>query len=193
MDKLDREMKEVLDREDVPTDERLKLHEQALFRYRNVLGDYRTKPRPSVPPSSPPPLQTPENEDILEIEIMESGPKMHRAKTALLLKKMKPSPDFSWNEKGELKYKGDTVRGSNVMDLVSDVLRKRKYFNPQGWETFGEALREANVPQDLIGHEDRWRYITQTKRTPRSRKRQQSSSPIRPYSPKTPRSRRKEI
>jgi hypothetical protein len=42
------------------------------------------------------------------------------------------------------------------------VLSKRKYFNPQGWETFGEALREANIPQDLIGHEDRWRYITQT-------------------------------
>jgi hypothetical protein len=79
---------------------------------------------------------------------------------------MKTSPDISWNEKGELKYKGGTVRGSNVVDLVNDVLRKRKYFNPQGWEAFGEALREANVPQDLIGHEDRWRYISQTKRTP---------------------------
>ena len=62
---------------------------------------------------------------------------------------------------------------------MNDVLRKGKYFNPQGWETFGEALREANVPQDLIGHEDRWKYINQTKRTPRSRKRQQSPSPIR--------------
>jgi hypothetical protein len=48
------------------------------------------------------------------------------------------------------KYKAETVRGSNVVDLVNDVLRKRKYFNPQGWETFEEALREANVPQDLI-------------------------------------------
>jgi hypothetical protein len=27
----------------------------------------------------------------------------------------------------------------------------------KGWEAFGEALREANVPQDLIGHEDRWK------------------------------------
>jgi hypothetical protein len=61
---------------------------------------------------------------------------------------MKSSPDISWNEKGELKYKGETVQGSNVVDLVNGVLRKRKYFNPQGWETFGEALREANVPQD---------------------------------------------
>jgi hypothetical protein len=55
----------------------------------------------------------------------------------------------------------------NVVDLVNDVLRKRKYFNPQGWETFGEALREANVPQDLIGHVDRWRYISQTEKNTR--------------------------
>ena len=89
---------------------------------------------------------------------------------------MKSSPDISWNEKEELKYKGETVQESNVVELVNDVLSKRKYFNPQGWETFGEALREANVPQDLIGHEDRWRYITQTKRTPGSCKR---TSPIR--------------
>jgi hypothetical protein len=78
-------------------------------------------------------------------------------------------------------------------DLVNDVLRKRKYFNPQGWKTFAEALREANIPQDLIGQEDRWKYINQTKRTSRSRKRQQSPSPIRQYSPKTPRNRRKEV
>jgi hypothetical protein len=58
---------------------------------------------------------------------------------------------------------------------VNDVLRKRKYFNLQGWETFGETLVEANVPQDLIYHDDRWRYISQTKRTPRSRKRQHST------------------
>ena len=106
---------------------------------------------------------------------------------------MKSSPDISLNEKGELKYKGETVKGSNGVDLVNDVLSKRQYFNPQGWVTFGEALREGNVPQDSIGHEDRWRYITQTKRTPRSRKRQQSPSPIIPYFPKTPRNRKKEV
>jgi hypothetical protein len=49
---------------------------------------------------------------------------------------MKADPNIDWSEKGELKYKGETVRGSNMVDLVNDVLRKRKYFNPQGWETF---------------------------------------------------------
>jgi hypothetical protein len=53
---------------------------------------------------------------------------------------MKADPNISWSEKGELKYKGETVRGSNVVDLVNDVLRKRKYFNPQGWEMLGSAF-----------------------------------------------------
>ena len=43
--------------------------------------------------------------------------------------------------------------------------------------TFGEALREANVPQYLIGHEDRWKYIKQTKRSPASRKTTPESLP----------------
>ena len=164
MDTLDKKMQTILEREDLSADKRLKL-------YLNVYDDNR--PRPVAVASEP------VKQDLFDDEILKSVPKTMKAKVQFLLKKMKRSPDISLNEKGELKYKGETVQGSNVVDLVNDVLRKRKYFNPQGWETFGEALREANVPQDLIGHEDRWRFITQTKRTPRSHKRQQSPSPIR--------------
>ena len=169
-------MQTILEREDLSADERLKLYDQSFTRYLNVYDDYRPRPVAVTP--------EPVKQDLIDNEILEKAPKTMKAKVQLLLKKMKSSPDISWNEKEKLKYKGETVQGSNVVDLVNDVLSKRKYFNPQGWETFGEALREANVPQDLIGHEDRWRYITQSKRTPRSRKRQQSPSPIRPYSPK---------
>ena len=161
MDTLDTHMKDVLNREDLSVDERLKLHDQALFRYRQLHDDYR--PSPSLPPP-PPPAET---DDLLEKEIMDSVPKTHRAKASLLLRKMKASPDITLNDRGELKYKGETVRGSNVVDLVNDVLRKRKHFNPQGWETFGDALREVNVSQNLIGHEDRWKYIRQPKTSPK--------------------------
>jgi hypothetical protein len=122
--------------------------------------------------TSPPAVIETETKDAIEEEILESFPKTMKTKAELLVRKMKADPNIAWSEKGELKYKGETVRGSSVVVLVNDVLRKRKYFNPQRWEPFGEALREANVPQYLIGHEDRWRYISQTKRTPRSRKRQ---------------------
>ena len=185
MDTLNKKMQTILEREDLSADKRLKLYDQSFTRYLNVYDDYRPRPVAIAP--------EPMKQDLIDNDILESVSKTMKAKVQLLLKKMKSSPDISWNEKEELKYKGETVQESNVVELVNDVLSKRKYFNPQGWETFGEALREANVPQDLIGHEDRWRYITQTKRTPRSRKRQQSPSPIRPYSPKTPRNRRKEV
>ena len=175
MDTLDKKMQTILEREDLSEDERLKLYDQSFTRYLNVYDDYKPRPVAFAP--------EPVKQDLIDNEILESVPKTMKAKVQLLLKKMKSSPDISWNEKEELKYKGETVQESNVVELVNDVLSKRKYFNPQGWETFGEA----NVPQDLIGHEDRRRYITQTKRTPRSRKRQQSPSPIRSYSPKTPR------
>jgi hypothetical protein len=65
---------------------------------------------------------------LIDEEILESVPKTMKAKAQLLLNKMKSNPDISWNEKGELKYKRETVQGSNVVDLVNDVLRKRKYF-----------------------------------------------------------------
>ena len=127
---------------------------------------------PQLVSTSPPAVIETETKDAIEEEILESFPKTMKTKAELLVRTMKADPNIAWREKGELKYKGETVRGRKEVDLVNDVPRKRKYFNPQGWETFGEALREANVPQDLIGHEDRWRYISQTKRTPRFRKRQ---------------------
>ena len=162
LDTLDKKMQTILEREDLSADERLKLYDQSLYRYLNVYDDYRPRPVAVAP--------EPVKQDLDDDEILDSIPKTMKSKAQLLLKKMKTNRDITWNEKGELKYKDKTVQGSNVVDLVNDVLRKRKYFNPQGWEIFGEAVREANVPQDLIGHEDRWRYITQTKRTPRSRK-----------------------
>jgi hypothetical protein len=178
-------MQTILEREDLSADERLQLYDQSFTRYLNIYDDYRPRP---VAVSSP----TPESEspDPIESEILARVPKTMKAKAQLLLKKTKTNRDITWNEKGELKYKDKTVQGSNMVDLVNDVLRKRKYFNPQGWETFGEDLREANDPQDLIGHKDRWRYITQTKRTPRSRKQQESPSPTRYDTPEIPKSTR---
>jgi hypothetical protein len=48
-------------------------------------------------------------QDLIDDEILESVSKTMKAKAQLLLKKMKSSLDVSWNEKGELKYKGEIV------------------------------------------------------------------------------------
>ena len=131
MDIWDKKMQTILEREDLSADERLRLYDQSFTRYLNVYDDYRPRPVAVAP--------EPVKQDLIDNEILESVPKTMKAKVQLLLKKMKSSPDISWNEKEELKYKGETVQESNVVELVNDVLSKRKYFNPQGWETFGEA------------------------------------------------------
>ena len=92
VDTLDKKMQAILDRENMSADERLKLYDQLFTRYLNVYDDYRPIPVAVVP--------EPVKQDLVDDEILESVPKTMKAKAQLLLKKMKSSPDISWNEKG---------------------------------------------------------------------------------------------
>ena len=87
-------MQTILEREDLSADKRLKLYVQSFTRYLNVYDDYRPRPVAVAP--------EPVKQDS---DILESVPKTMKAKVQLLLKKMKSSPNISWNERGELKYK----------------------------------------------------------------------------------------
>ena len=122
MNTLDKKMQTILERDDLSADELLKLYDQWFTQYLNIYDDYRPRPVAVVP--------EPVKQDLIDNENLERVPKTMKAKVQLLLEKKKSSPDISWNEKEELKYKGETVQGSNVVDLVNDVLNKRKYFNP---------------------------------------------------------------
>jgi hypothetical protein len=123
MDTLDKKMESILEREDLSTDERLKLYDQSFTQYLNVHDDHRPRPVVSRMSTSPPAVIETETTDAIEEEIV---PKTMKTKAELLVRKMEADPNIAWSEKGELKYKEETVRGSNVVDLVNDVLRKRK-------------------------------------------------------------------
>ena len=70
-----------------------------------------------------------------------------------------------WNDRGELLHEGVVVPGSNVVDLVHDLLRTRKTSDPIGWQQFGSQMRAANIPMELVGNVARRRHIQQRKRT----------------------------
>ena len=44
---------------------------------------------------------------------------------------------------------------SNIVDLVNDVMQKRKGFNPEHSSTFAKALAKINVPEDYVRNPDR--------------------------------------
>lgn len=91
--------------------------------------------------------------------ILESVPTTMRRKTQLLLHFLQNHPHMSWNDQGMLEYHGKPIQGSNIIDLVNDVIRHRKGSEPRGWEQFSSGLRDVNVPQEVIGNKRRWSWM----------------------------------
>ncbi|MEG7521707.1 MAG: hypothetical protein M3H12_01195, partial [Chromatiales bacterium] len=64
------------------------------------------------------------------------------------MEKLKADPTTQWNDRGEFVYNGVPIRGSNMVDLVTDVPRKRKASSPVGWVPFVHHLRRRNIPME---------------------------------------------
>ena len=171
LSELDEQMHEVLNSRDLTEQNKVERYNQILQKY-SVFD----KQKQSFSESLRSPTQSHELDPIRETQeetLQESEsnktssftdvtqyiPTTYQKKARLLLQRLAQHPEVSWNERGELVVKNETIRGSNVSDLVNDVMRRRKNFKPLGWEKFAEVLRESNVPQDLIGHQERWEFI----------------------------------
>ncbi|GBP28286.1 Uncharacterized protein F54H12.2 [Eumeta japonica] len=61
-----------------------------------------------------------------------------------------------WKEEdGTVIINKETVPGTNIVNLINDVLRPLKRSEPIGWEQFATILKEINVPITLIGNPNR--------------------------------------
>ena len=63
------------------------------------------------------------------------------------------------------------MSSSNIVDLVNDVMRKRKGFNPKHSNTFAKELAKINVTDDYVRNPDRtdsirWYRRLQDSQTP---------------------------
>ena len=82
-------------------------------------------------------------------QIIDSVPETMQNRAKLLIQKPKDHSDIiGWNDNGQLVLEGSIVPNSNIVDLVNDVMRKRKGFNPERSNTFAKALAKINVPED---------------------------------------------
>ena len=91
-------------------------------------------------------------DDQVQDEIIDSVPQCFRNKAALLVKKWKQGGVLGWNEKGNLIYKGELIPGTNIIDIVNDVVRNRaKNPKPKGWDLVAQGMKDTNVPLELVG------------------------------------------
>ena len=165
-------MSQILQLDDMSNEERVNAYNEAqrkfLLQQKKYL--YKKKKPVSVVVKNLPELEKSPAENIettddatpdeIEENIIDSVPSSMKQRAKSLIKMIKSGTDMTWNDKGELVYKDQVVPGTNIVDLVNDALRKRKHFEPRGWETFTSGLRELNVPQDIVRNKDRWKVMS---------------------------------
>lgn len=110
-------------------------------------------------------LPTETSEDTaIEEEVMRSVPKVYKTGARQLLDKIKDNRDvLHWNNKGELLYEDKAISGSHLVDLVNDILRHRKGFEPVGWSVFARGLARMNVPENLVRNPQRQSAVREFK------------------------------
>ena len=114
---------------------------------------------PTSSESQPPPPTTDPVDISIRDRVVDSVPQTLQRKAKLLLNLIEKHPHMRWDHQGVLEYQGKPVAGSNVIDLVNDVIRQRKGSKPKGWEQFAKGLRDINAPQEVVGNRQRWTYM----------------------------------
>ena len=89
-------------------------------------------------------------------QIIDSVPRTMQNREKLQIQKLKDHSDVtSWNDSGQLLLEGSIISDPNIVDLVNDVMRKRKGINSEHSNTFAKALAKINVPDDCVRSPDR--------------------------------------
>ena len=177
---LDSEMTDILSSKQLDDDEKAKLYNQVLQRYLTYYDQRKGQPL-HVKLTTPKPVETPMPEEeskettkvsteaettssAVEQEVIKSVPKLYKVGARQLLDKIKENRNvLHWNERGELLYEDKPIPGSHVVDLVNDILRHRKGFEPVGWSVFARGLARMNVPENLVRNPQRQSAIREFK------------------------------
>ena len=163
------EMNDWLEQDDVPEDTKATMYAQQLQRVNQLKNQvFRAEPSPIQMITHKGQTMTSESDNATpsqqlnatDKQIIDSVPKTMQNRAKLLIQKLKDHSDvISWNDNGQLVLEGSIVPNSNIVDLVNDVMRKRKGFNPEHSNTFAKALAKINVPEDYLRNPDRIYFI----------------------------------
>ena len=200
---LDQEMKDILSNNEIDDRTKAQSYQQLLQRYILQSNKHRQRPVGRIEISQEgrsridkatgfmnkeDDFEVKTNSNIqkgadFETRVLKSVPTHLKNKAVLLMDYVKANPDISWDHKDQLVSGSHTIKGSNGVDLINDLLRVRKTVKPPlGWETLASTLKQSNIPKEVIGNSHRWTWMGRgddTKlRTP-SRKHQRSPSPKR--------------
>ena len=130
------EMNDWLEKDDVPEDTKATMYAQKRQRVIQLKNQVlRPEPSPVQMITHTERTMTSESDSATpsqqlsatDQQIIDSVPKTMQNPAELLIQKLKDHSDIiSWNDYGQLVLEGSIVPNSNIVDLVNDVMRKKK-------------------------------------------------------------------
>lgn len=166
--RVEDDIQELLERNNLADDQKVKLLSLLLSKYQRVIHKPKEPVRVSVvssetesvpttqPPLSPvatsPSVLSSENGDIILKQIKITVPSTYQKFIDPLVSLLKQS-EYKWNKKGELVVNDQVIQGSNIIDLISYLMRSRKsVLSPVGFNIFWEGIKKINIPREWIGN-----------------------------------------
>lgn len=162
--RLDREMYEILNGTTANAHDKWLLYSQVLQRFLNFAKD-ENKPSNIVEAPIKSQEETiaedrEEEEGItaLDNHIIEAVPDSFRKCAILLLKRLHRAGEkqITWDSNDRVSIDGEIIEGANMVDLINDALRARKYHEAVGRAQFAELIRRIGVPKEIIKNSFFW-------------------------------------
>ena len=149
----DTQISDILQRDDVPDDEKQKLFNAHFERFLELRRQKETQSLVKKKEQRAEP-------QLYDADVVETITRTMRPRATALLSRLKAKPDvITWDKMGQVKIEGEIILNLNISDLVSDAMRSRRNFNPTGSKEFFEVLNKLNLPKDLARNEERWKEL----------------------------------
>ena len=180
---VDKDLREIFDRDDLAMDEKLTLYYEVLNKYKKLNEAYtkQTAPQKVPEPSKvvePSMIVPPSVKDEWLDKIDKQFNVRNHEKAEQLYNWIKEKSDIDWDEKGEI----SGIPKSNILTLLDEVTRptpRHKDIEPTGLPQFVTRLRQSNPPEYLIGNTSYYKkYYTAPEPVERT--------PVKDYPPATP-------
>jgi hypothetical protein len=99
------------------------------------------------------------NLDAIKVVTAARISKAIKNKACSLLKILSEGKQVVWNNLGEVTINGVPVPRSNIVNLVTNIVKSKNDSRPHGWDKFAIAVMAANVPRLFVGENLRRQYI----------------------------------
>ena len=150
----DDEMHQILE-SNLPTDEKWKKYEQLFRQYMFFKNPVKTENVNTPSEAHFTDDEEKDNNALSNNKIIATLPKLMQRNGSNFLDFIKTVEDkykITWDERGVVKVNKKEMPGSNIIDLVHDVVRKKHTFSAMDTDTFVQLLDDMGMPREFIGN-----------------------------------------